>query len=151
MVLRIPEAMRAPNAFEMLLPRWKSAMRVPSSLRLYHLVICSIFVLPDFPATTRWLSDAERKLAMRRMEEDIGVGDEEETEVGGNATVLTLAFKDSKAWWLAAAATTQSVTQSFSAYFPTLSETLGFDPVVTLLLCAPPFIAATVTAFITSM
>ncbi|KAF7798399.1 hypothetical protein EIP86_009620 [Pleurotus ostreatoroseus] len=39
--------------------------------------LCAIVVLPDFSATTRgwrgrWLSEEERRLAMRRMEEDTG-------------------------------------------------------------------------------
>jgi len=38
--------------------------------------IIAVFVLPDFPATTKWLTPAERRLAELRMEEDAGVVDE---------------------------------------------------------------------------
>ena len=38
--------------------------------------IIAVFVLPDFPATTKWLTPAERRLAELRMEEDVGVVDE---------------------------------------------------------------------------
>ena len=38
--------------------------------------IVAVFVLPDFPVTTRWLTPAERRLAELRMEEDAGVIDE---------------------------------------------------------------------------
>jgi sugar phosphate permease len=38
--------------------------------------IVAIFVLPDFPSTTKWLTPAEKRLAELRMEEDAGVGDE---------------------------------------------------------------------------
>ena len=88
---------------------------------------------------------------MRRMEEDAGVGDEGQTEVGGHTTGLVLAVKDWKVWWLAIAMTSQVVALSFNAYFPTLSATLGFNPTVTLLLCAPPFVFTAIMAFVVSM
>ena len=35
--------------------------------------LVAMFVLPDFPLTTSWLTPAERRLAELRMEEDAGV------------------------------------------------------------------------------
>jgi MFS family permease len=111
----------------------------------------AIFILPDFPATTKWLTPQERALAMRRMEEDAGVGDEDETEKGQGAMAgLWLAVTDWKVWWLAFALTAQVVALSFNAYFPTLSATMGFNTTVTLLLCAPPFVFAAAMAFVLS-
>lgn len=106
----------------------------------------AIFILPDFPTTSRWLSPEERALAIRRMEEDanIGVGDEDQTE--GQGSGLWLAFTDIKVWWLALALTSQVIALSFNAFFPTLSATLGFDTTVTLLLCAPPFVFTVIVA-----
>lgn len=109
--------------------------------------ICAIFILPDFPTTTKWLADDERRLALRRMEEDAGVGDQSETEQGGRAHGLYLAITDWKVWWFALAMTSQVIALSFNAYFPTLSATLGYNPTVTLLLCAPPFIFTVLLAF----
>ena len=37
--------------------------------------IIAIFVLPNFPRTTRWLTDDERALAVWRLDEDIGEDD----------------------------------------------------------------------------
>ena len=108
--------------------------------------IIAIFVLPDFPTTTRWLTPQERALAIKRMEEDAGVGDEQETEQGA-VKGFWLAVTDWKVWWLALALTSQVVALSFNAYFPTLSATLGFNRTVTLLLCAPPFVFAALFAF----
>ena len=87
---------------------------------------------------------------MRRMEEDAGVGDEGQTEVGGYATGLILAVKDWKLWWMALTMTSFDVAVSFTAYFPTLSATMGFNPTVTLLLCAPPFVFTAIMAFVVS-
>ncbi|OBZ77136.1 hypothetical protein A0H81_03715 [Grifola frondosa] len=130
---------------------WRWLFYIEGSLTIF-VAICAIFILPDFPATTRrwWLSEEERRLAMKRMEEDAGVGDENETEVGGHAAGLWLAVKDWRVWWLAFAMTSQVVALSFNAYFPTLSATMGFGPTVTLLLCAPPFVFTAVLAFLVS-
>ncbi|EMD40846.1 hypothetical protein CERSUDRAFT_131167 [Gelatoporia subvermispora B] len=130
---------------------WRWLFFIEGSLTIF-VAFCAIFILPDFPATTRarWLSEEERRLAMRRMEEDAGVGDEAETESGGHATGLWMAVKDWKVWWLAFAMTSQVVALSFNAYFPTLSATMGFGPTVTLLLCAPPFIFTAILAFFVS-
>jgi predicted outer membrane repeat protein len=38
--------------------------------------IVAMFVLPDFPSTTKWLTPTETRLAELRMEEDAGVVDE---------------------------------------------------------------------------
>lgn len=127
---------------------WRWLFYIEGALTIF-VAFCAMFILPDFPATTRkrWLSPLERKLAMRRMEEDAGVGDEAETEVGGHTAGLWLALKDWKVWWLAFAMTSQVVALSFNAYFPTLSATMGFGPTVTLLLCAPPFVFTAILTF----
>jgi hypothetical protein len=108
-----------------------------------------IFILPDFPTTTKWLSPQERALAIRRMEEDVGVGDEGQTEHGAGKG-LWMAVSDGWVWWFALALTSQVVALSFNAYFPTLSATLGFNSTVTLLLCAPPFVFAAIVTFVLS-
>ena len=112
------------------------------------IAIIAIFVLPDFPTTTKWLSSQERALAIRRMEEDAGVGDEEQTE--GQYNGLWLTVSDWKVWWLCFTVTSQVVALSFNIYFPTLSATMGFNPTVTLLLCAPPFVFAAIFTFVLS-
>ena len=111
--------------------------------------VCAIFILPDFPATTRWLSPQERALAMKRMASDFaGIGDQGETETGGPMHGLVLALTDWKVWWLALAMTSNVVALSFNAFFPTLSATLGFGTTITLVLCAPPFIFAALEAYL---
>ena len=87
--------------------------------------VIAMFILPDFPANTRWLSDTERRLAFRRLEEDTGIGDQRETEAGGPLYGLLLAIKDWRVWWLALAMISQSCALSFNAYFPTLAATMG--------------------------
>lgn len=110
--------------------------------------IVAIFILPDFPATSSsWLSPLESRLALKRMEEDCaGIGDQGETEQGHTAGFVS-AMTDWKVIWLALALTSIVVSLSFNAFFPTLSATMGYNRTITLLLCAPPWIFATLVAF----
>ncbi|PFH48472.1 hypothetical protein AMATHDRAFT_76716 [Amanita thiersii Skay4041] len=109
--------------------------------------LAAIFVLPDFPATDRYLTPQERALAIRRIEEDMGVI---EGVDGSTTNGFRLAFTDWKVWWLGLALTLQVIAISFNAYFPTITATLGYNPTVSLLLVAPPFIFATFTSFLIS-
>ncbi|KAJ7068619.1 MFS general substrate transporter [Mycena amicta] len=126
---------------------WRWLFYIEGALTVF-IAIVAIFILPDFPTTSKWLTLEERELALLRMQEDVGVGDQSETESGGPLHGLVLALTDWKVWWLAFALTAQVVALSFNAFFPTLSATLGFSPTVTLLLCAPPFAIAALAAFL---
>ena len=107
----------------------------------------SVFILPDFPATSTWLSPLERRLAEKRLVEDVGVSDRDSSDAGGQGNGLVMAFSDWKVWWLALALASMVVSLSFNAFFPTLTKTLGYNNTVTLLLCAPPWVFATLCAF----
>ncbi|KAF8507454.1 MFS general substrate transporter [Hysterangium stoloniferum] len=127
---------------------WRWLFFIEGSLTVF-VAICAIFILPDFPATTKSLSPLERKLAMLRMAEDVGEVDEKDKdEEHSQWTGLTLAATDWKVWWLAFALLSQTVSLSFNAYFPTLTATLGFkSTTVTLLLTAPPWFFAAFVLF----
>ena len=62
----------------------------------------AVFVLPDFPSTShRWLSHIEVRLAEKRMEEDAGVRDEDQTEIKGQGRILLDALTDWKVMYMA--------------------------------------------------
>jgi len=111
-----------------------------------------MYILPDFPSTpSGWLTSEEKALACMRMVADAGIDDQGEAEVKGSRIAgLIMAVMDLKVWWLALALTSLVNSLSFNAFFPTLSETMGYDRTVTLLLCAPPWIFATFVAFAVS-
>lgn len=121
--------------------------------------IGSIFILPDFPEDdATWLTHAERALAQRRMIEDAAIDNDaiEGTDARStnpedlNITGLVMALQDWKVWWLFLAIASMTVSLSFSAYFPTLSATMGYSSTVTLLLCVPPWVFATAGTFFVS-
>jgi len=128
---------------------WRWLFYVEGSLTIL-VAFLSMFILPDFPANSNWLSPMERRLAERRLEEEVGIKDNEASERAGQTGGLIMAFSDWKVWWLAVSLFFMIVALSFNAFFPTLTKTLGYNDTVTLLLCAPPWLVATVCAFYTS-
>lgn len=126
-------------------------MQIEGALTIF-VAFCAIWILPDFPSTMASLTPLERKLALLRMAEDVGEADEEDKgDEHSQFHGFQLAVTDWKVWWLAFALTSQVVSLSFNAYFPTLAATLGFkSTTVTLLLTAPPWFFATFVAFANS-
>lgn len=57
------------------------------------------FILPEWPASTRWLSQQEKMIAQTRLLEDVGLADDDETEVG-TFSGLKQAISDPKVWLL---------------------------------------------------
>ncbi|KAH6914699.1 sugar transporter [Coprinopsis sp. MPI-PUGE-AT-0042] len=124
---------------------WRWLFFIEGALTI-AVAIAAVFILPDFPTTSKWLTPQERALAVRRMEEDAGVGDEHQTEGEGNG--FWLAVSDWRVWWMAVAVSAQLIALSYNAYFPTIVATLNYTRTVTLLLCAPPFAFSTIVSFV---
>jgi MFS family permease len=64
-------------------------------------IVCAglaVFVLPDYPASTRWLSESEKSIAMKRLALDGGVAEITEDESAFHG--LKLALTDPKVWLL---------------------------------------------------
>lgn len=100
--------------------------------------ITAAFVLPDLPHNSRGFTAEELEVAQLRMIEDVGEADED----GANAGVfdgLIMAVKDVKIYLMMITFTAYVVGLSFNAFFPTLTGTLGFEYIPTLLLSSPPW------------
>ncbi|KAH6850582.1 general substrate transporter [Chaetomium sp. MPI-CAGE-AT-0009] len=100
--------------------------------------IFAAFILPDLPHNTRGFTEEERYVAQLRMTEDVGVADTDEPDQSA-FTGLIMALKDPKVYLMMFTLTAYVVGLSFNAFFPTLTGTLGFDYVPTLLMSAPPW------------
>ncbi|KAL5508289.1 hypothetical protein ACEPAH_5908 [Sanghuangporus vaninii] len=128
---------------------WRWLFFIEGALTI-AVAILAMFILPDFPTTTRWLSPQERKLALWRMEKDGGLNVSDQEVPGTESTQRSgfwQALSDWKVWWLAVALTSEVIAVSFNAFFPTLTATLGFGRTETLLLAAPPWFMTVFTAF----
>ncbi|KAF7317476.1 MFS general substrate transporter [Mycena kentingensis (nom. inval.)] len=98
-----------------------------------------LYVLPDYPHNTRWITGTERHLAQVRMAEDAGEADRDtvgDTPWNG----LKLALTDPLVLVFAVMNMSQLLGLGFINFFPTLTATLGFSTTISLLLAAPPWI-----------
>jgi len=60
----------------------------------------SLFILPNFPATTGWLTEEERQLAVWRLEEDIGQEDWSDSKQQSFKEGMKLSILDPKTYVL---------------------------------------------------
>ncbi|KAI8209731.1 hypothetical protein K4K52_013218 [Colletotrichum sp. SAR 10_76] len=103
----------------------------------------ALFILPDYPKTTSWLTEEERRVAQDRLALDEGLAggsaeDEDVTAMQG----LIMACKDVKVWLLGLTYHATIMGLSFVFFFPTITQGLGYGQTVTLLLTAPPWMFA---------
>lgn len=98
------------------------------------------WLLPNYPSTTPWLSETERALASYRLALE---ADNEEDEVRGSVWKgAKQCFSDPKVWLLVLIQSSATVGMSFTYFFPSIVQTLGYPRVPTLLMTAPPYFAA---------
>jgi MFS family permease len=111
------------------------------------IAFAAVFVLPNFPRTTSWLSEEEKDLAVWRLEEDIGEDDWVDSEQQTFLHGAKLAFSDIKTWVLMLMILCIVSSASVTNFFPTVVETLNYGKIETLLLTAPPYCLAVFCAF----
>lgn len=105
--------------------------------------LISMILLPDYPATTKWLSEAEKIVAQGRLAADVGsdnVLDEEKVSIWVG---IAQAAKDVRVWLFACLQMSTTASISYSHFFPTLIKEIGFKNNTTvLLLTSPPYLFA---------
>ncbi|KAG2122701.1 MFS general substrate transporter [Suillus cothurnatus] len=127
---------------------WRWLFFVEGALTIV-VAVSAIWILPDFPSSPSvWLLPDEQTLAKRRMEEEVAVRNEHEGTPVEDWSGLVEALSDWRVWWLGAALILMDASLSFRIFFPTLSATMGYNPTITLLLCAPPWILGTAASFL---
>ncbi|KIP07689.1 hypothetical protein PHLGIDRAFT_409595 [Phlebiopsis gigantea 11061_1 CR5-6] len=110
----------------------------------------AVYILPDFPETTRpgWLTEEEVRLAVRRMQENADMSEDYGVDTKGISDGFWLAISDPNTWILTMTQFFLTLSGGFTDWFPTIMSTLGYNPTITLLLCAPPYLLTTVITFI---
>ncbi|KAF7562468.1 hypothetical protein G7046_g1665 [Stylonectria norvegica] len=117
---------------------WRWLFWIEGSVTML-IAISAAFILPDLPHNARGFTEEERQVAQLRMLEDVGEADEDSAEEGVFYGLM-LALKDIKIYVMMLTFTAYVVGLSFNAFFPTLTGTLGFKYVPTLLMSAPPWV-----------
>lgn len=129
---------------------WRWIFIIEGSATVF-IALLAIFVLPDFPANTSWLTDQERQLALYRLEVDASG---EQDWVSSDTQPLLEGFKlllrDSKNWVLVFIVYGAASSISINAFFPTVVKSFGKSNTETLLLTAPPYLLACIVCGLAS-
>lgn len=98
-------------------------------------------LLPDYPATTNWLTEAEKIVAQGRLAVDVGSEDPLGEEDVSIWVGISLSLKDLRVWLFACLQMATTASISYSHFFPTLIKQIGFkNNTQVLLLTSPPYL-----------
>lgn len=106
--------------------------------------IVAVFLLPNAPLQTWWLTIEERQLAFDRIARDT-------TQKSANTSVWTglrQAVVDYRVWLFALAMQLHLAANGFKNFLPSVVQTLGFNRTVTLVLTCPPYLLGLFTTFL---
>lgn len=113
----------------------------------FGVAIISMFLLPDHPLTTRWLSPEERELSHARIAKDtVGL----QSNKGARAGFMQ-AVRDPRLWLLTFMQNCHLSATGFNSFFPTVVKTLGFSKTMTLVLTCPPYLVSALACVVTGM
>lgn len=110
--------------------------------------LVAIFILPDYPGSTWFLSEQERKLAQFRLRRDVGVEDYDD-DMPLRKRFLQV-WSDYKVWLMALIYATMTTAGGYGNFVPTVIAQFGRTRVTTLLLTAPPYCVPAITELIVS-
>ncbi|KAF4846488.1 Major facilitator-type transporter hxnP [Colletotrichum siamense] len=101
--------------------------------------VFAIWLLPDWPSTTSWLTPKERAVAEWRLVKDAGQVDEDDEPWSYG---FKLAFMDWRIYLFTFLFICIQVCSAVGNFFPDIVDTLGYGRVKTLLLTAPPYLVS---------
>ncbi|KAK1764201.1 major facilitator superfamily domain-containing protein [Phialemonium atrogriseum] len=117
---------------------WRWLFIIEGTITIFFAII-SAFVLPDYPHTTRWLSEEERAFAAWRLIADIK--EEDIRHAKSTWAGIKLAVKDYRLYLFVLLQHVSLLSQTFQYFFPSIVGTLGYGPITTLWLTAPVWFA----------
>ncbi|KAF7302955.1 Tartrate transporter [Mycena kentingensis (nom. inval.)] len=145
---------------------WRWLFIIEGSITIF-LGFLVMWLLPDYPKNTRWISDTESRLAQARLAVDAGEADQD-TESGSRFEGIKLAAADPLTWLFSLMLFSQHLGRAVGQFFPTysryslrrtihshyslsrLAKTLGFSTSITLLLTAPPWLFAALVCILSA-
>lgn len=118
---------------------WRWLFIIEGCITVAIAFIC-IAILPDYPSTTRWLTEEEKSYASWRLMEDTGDDDKAGAITAWQGFILMI--KDKRIYMFLLLQHCGNLVQTFTFFFPSIVKTLGYSSVVTLLITAPIWVAA---------
>lgn len=113
----------------------------------FGVAIISIFLLPNHPLKTAWLTPEERELAHQRIVRDT-VGMEENK--GARAGFMQ-AIRDPRLYLFCLMQNLHLSACGFNNFFPTVIGSLGFSRTITLVLTCPPYLVSGVAGVVVGL
>lgn len=101
--------------------------------------LLAMWVLPDYPNTTKWLDEDERAFASWRLLADINEPDDQKSRTVWDGAKLALL--DYRLYLFVLLQHLSLLSQTFQYFFPSIVETLGYGDIETLWLTAPVWFA----------
>jgi MFS family permease len=123
---------------------WQWLFIIEGAMTIF-VAFCAIFILPNFPATTSWLTEDERAYATWRLAVDGGKADDHVKQSFKDGFIM--AITDAKTYVLMLLLYGFVSCGTVTTFFPIVVKTLGFGNTQTLLLTAPPYILGVITTF----
>ncbi|KAI0147036.1 allantoate permease [Xylariaceae sp. FL1272] len=117
---------------------WRWLFIIEGSITV-GVALLSTLILPNYPATTKWLTPEEQAYAQWRLIDDTGEADLAESISVKEGALLAL--RDPRLWLFALFQHVSLLSQTFQYFFPTIVKSLGYGSIETLLLTAPVWIA----------
>ncbi|OAA60603.1 Major facilitator superfamily domain, general substrate transporter [Niveomyces insectorum RCEF 264] len=117
---------------------WRWLFIIEGSLTIGVAAVAAL-VLPNYPSQARGFSEEEKRFAQWRL-----LNDAKEDDYTGAVTLregLRLAFSDYRIFLFAPLLHLSLLTQTFTYFFPTIVNTLGYSKIITLLLTVPVWFA----------
>lgn len=118
--------------------RW---LFIIEALMTVCVAVLAYFILPNFPHTTKWLSEEERAYAQWRIANDIGESSADDESDRGLLYAAKLAVTDYRTWIFVVMQHCVLLSQTVTFFFPSVVNTLGYGNIETLLLTAPVWMA----------
>ena len=88
--------------------------------------VIAIFILPDMPSNTKWLTEEERAYAVGRLVADHNADGDEDEKVGHWASIK-MATLDWRTWLFCFGQSTCTAAGTITYFIPTLTSSLGYS------------------------
>lgn len=115
--------------------RW---LFIIQGIATFLVALIGIYMLPDDPTVTRWLTPEERIMASERIRKDTVDEDGKVSTIVG----LKQAAKDYRVWIFVFMQHMHLASNGFKNFFPSVVQGLGFNREITLALTCPPYLIA---------
>lgn len=113
----------------------------------FSVAAAAIFLLPDHPLKTRWLTPEERELAHSRIERDTVALGKSKGPIEG----FKQAVRDPRLYLMVIMQNLHLSACGFNSFFPTVVGSLGYSSTITLVLSCPPYLFSAIAGILVSM